>query len=132
VKASASTAASHERPCRRRLGEAWYGKWRVDGRQVKRRLGDKKGPPRPTPHGLTARQAEVALREAMAARTADELARLASDELRVGRTIGEVGEAYLPARDLKASTATDYRMHLRVHLVRFFAGQTIERIDAAV
>ena len=44
-------------------GDAYYGKWRVAGQQVKRKLGPIKGPD--TPHGLTRKRAEAKLRELM-------------------------------------------------------------------
>ena len=108
--------------------ESWYGKWRVDGRRVNRLLGERRGPR--SPHGMTSKQAEVALRDAMASLTGDELARLAQDKLRGGKTLGEVLDAYLDARDLKDSTATDYAMHVRVHLEPFFDGKTVGDITA--
>lgn len=108
--------------------ESWYGKWRVDGRRVNRLLGERKGPR--TPHGMTSKQAEVKLRETMAALTSEEIERLAQDRLRGGRTINEVLEAYLDARDLKDSTATDYAMHVRVHLAPFFGDKAVGDITA--
>ncbi|MCU1676637.1 MAG: site-specific integrase [Frankiales bacterium] len=109
--------------------ESWYGKWRVDGRRVNRRLGEKKSPR--APHGLTGKQAETALRDAMAALTGAELERLKQDKLRGGKTIVEVLDAYLIARDLKESTATDYRMHVRVHLGPFFGLKPVADITPA-
>jgi len=41
--------------------ESWYGKWRLGGRQVKRRLGPIRKPG--TREGLTAKQAEFELRK---------------------------------------------------------------------
>lgn len=108
--------------------QAWYGQWWVDGRRVTRRLGPVKDPAHAD--GLTKRTAEAALRAAMDALTSDELARLKQDKLRTGPTIADVGEAYLAARDLKPSTATDYRMHLRVHLAPFLADRPVKDITA--
>lgn len=108
--------------------ESWYGKWRVDGRRVNRLLGERRSPR--SPHGMTSKQAEVALRDAMAALTGAEIERLAQDKLRGGKTIEEVLAAYLDARDLKDSTATDYAMHVRVHLGPFFAGKAVSDITA--
>src|SRR5688572_23051125 len=42
--------------------ESWYGKWSVGGRQVKRKLGPKRGP---KGHGLDRRAAERKLRALM-------------------------------------------------------------------
>ncbi|HEX4345259.1 MAG TPA: tyrosine-type recombinase/integrase [Solirubrobacteraceae bacterium] len=109
--------------------ESWYGKWRVDGRRVNRLLGARRGPR--TPDGMTSKQAEVALRDAMAALTATEIERLAQDKLRGGKTISEVLDAYLLVRDLKESTATDYAMHVRVHLDPFFGDKAVRDIAAA-
>jgi len=108
--------------------ESWYGKWRVDGRRVNRLLGERRSPR--SPDGMTIKQAEVALRDAMAALTSEELERLAQDKLRGGKTLGEVLDAYLAARDLKDSTATDYAMHVRVHLDPFFDDKTVGDITA--
>lgn len=109
--------------------ESWYGKWRVDGRRVNRALGEKRSAR--APDGLTAKQAEAALRDAMGSLTGEELERLKQDKLKGGKTVLEVLEAYLLARDLKESTATDYAMHVRVHLGPFFAGKTVGDIKAS-
>lgn len=108
--------------------ESWYGKWRVDGRRVNRLLGERRGPW--SPQGMTSKQAEVALRDAMAALTGVEIERLAQDKLRGGKTISEVLDAYLLARDLKQSTATDYAMHVRIHLDPFFGDKAARDIKA--
>ena len=108
--------------------ESWYGKWRVDGRRVNRLLGKRRS--QRSPDGMTAKQAEVALRDAMAALTIAEIERLAQDKMRGGKTIEEVLAAYLDARDLKDSTATDYAMHVRVHLGPFFDGKAVSDITA--
>ena len=42
----------------------WYGKWRTDGAQIKRRLGPKRA--EASRDGLTRRQAEAELRRLMA------------------------------------------------------------------
>src|SRR4051794_2564515 len=47
----------------------WYGKWRQDGRQVKRKLGPKRASG--TSHGLTRAQAERELRRVMDEAAAD-------------------------------------------------------------
>lgn len=109
-----------------KLGNSsWYGKWVVNGHQVKRKLGPKRSPG--AADGLTKAQAEKRLRELMAA-TAEE-AKLAPR--RTGRSLSDVGEQYLAAKTLKASTAQDYRMHLRAHLIPHFGDRRIESIDAS-
>jgi len=112
--------------------EVWYGKWRVDGRQVKRRLGPRKS--KTQPHGMTARQAEVALRDAMTTLTAEELARLASEKRRVGRTIRQVLDAYLADHDdlKKATTVHDYTRVCVNWFTPFFDGKTVDEITRRV
>lgn len=104
---------------------SWYGKWQAGDQQVKRKLGPKRTPG--SSDGLTKAQAERRLRELMA-ETAEEV-RLAPK--RTGRTLADVGEQYLAAKTLKASTAQDYRMHLRAHLIPHFGERRIDTIDAA-
>jgi hypothetical protein len=41
-------------------GDTWYGHWRQNGRQVKRKIGSKRAPG--SREGLTRRQAEAELR----------------------------------------------------------------------
>lgn len=110
----------------------WYGKWRVDGRQVKRKVGVKRS--RGEADGLTKSQAEARLRELMAEVTADDLAVSASGLRRPGRySIGELGDLYVNyARDhkgLKAGTLTEYESVVRVHLKPYFRDVPIQRID---
>lgn len=108
--------------------ESWYGKWRVDGRRVNRLLGGRRSPR--SPDGMTIKQAEVALRDAMAALTSEELERLAQDSCAAARRSARRSDAYLAARDLKDSTATDYAMHVRVHPDPFFDDKTVGDITA--
>lgn len=108
--------------------ESWYGKWRVDGRRVNRLLGGRRSPR--SPDGMTIKQAEVALRDAMAALTSEELERLAQDSCAAARRSARCSDAYLAARDLKDSTATDYAMHVRVHPDPFFDDKTVGDITA--
>jgi integrase len=100
---------------------AWYGQWRVAGRQVKRKLGGKRSPG--GRDGLTRKQAEARLRRAM-----NEL-RVAPPEERLN--FAEVGERYL--RHLaplgrKRSTVQDYESTFRIHLRPFFGDAAMERI----
>jgi hypothetical protein len=45
-------------------GEAWYGQWRLNGRQIKRKIGPKRS--RGSAEGLTKAQAETELRRLVA------------------------------------------------------------------
>ena len=111
----------------------WYGKWRVGGRQVFRKLGPKRTPGRAD--GLTKSQAEARLRE-LIAEVAVEDVRQASDAKRRPHhyTVAELGALFIEhARDhrgLKQTTLADYEMHVRVHLAPFFGDLPIQRIDA--
>jgi len=105
---------------------SYYGKWRgAGGVQVKRKLGAARAPG--TADGLTKAQAEARLRE-LIAQSAEEARNAPAKPS--GRTLGEVGETYIAARDLKSSTAQDYRMHLRAHLEPHFGDRSIDAIDA--
>jgi len=111
----------------------WYGKWRVDGRQVKRRIGPKRT--RGEADGITKSQAEARLRELMAEVAADDIrSRSAKVRSRNGYTIQELGDLFIDHarehRGLKKTTLDDYAMHLRIHLVPFFGDTPIQDIDA--
>jgi integrase len=103
---------------------AWYGKWRVGDRQVKRKIGPKRRPG--TREGLTQTQAEARLRKMM-----QEL-RVAPPDERV--TLKEAGAAYLQHLESvmhrKRATVQDYRIMLRRHLEPFFGATAIDRISA--
>lgn len=101
----------------------------MDGRRVNRGLGEKRGAR--APQGLTAKQTEAALRDAIGAPAVEELVRLGQDKLSGGKTFAEVLDAYLAARDLKESTATDYAMHVRIHLGPLFVGKTVGEVTSA-
>lgn len=118
---------------------AWYGKWRVGGRQVKRKIGHKRT--RSRADGLTRSQAEARLRELMAeVREADIAARgtTAEDRRRPGAyTIAEVGALYIEHartyRGLKeGTTLKDYESIVRLHLEPFFGERPVQGIDAAL
>jgi integrase len=105
--------------------ETWYGKWRIDGHQVKRRLGPKRlvG----TREGLTRTQAEAELRRLMA-------------EVRVSgpvterMSIEELGRRYvadLERRGRKKTTVLAVRSALDIHLVPFFADKSVGSIRPA-
>jgi len=92
--------------------ESWYGKWRVDGRQVMRKVGPKRtGHSRPGDESLTRRGAEARLREMIATVKADDVARSAERTAPLGgRSITTLWEAFAADRGLalKASTLRDY------------------------
>jgi integrase len=103
--------------------ETWYGKWRTDGRQVMRVLGPARhvdGSP-----GLTATEAEAALRAAI---EATKTAEPADDVI----DLAEAGRRFITNRELlgvKAGTLSDYESYLRVHLVPFFGERRLDEID---
>lgn len=101
---------------------SWYGKWRHDGVQVKRRIGPKRT--ESTSDGLTRRAAEAELRRLIA-----EVRPIipASEAL----TIGEVGRRYLTHMERmgrKLSTRTAVESTLRVHLEPFFGERPISSV----
>src|ERR671926_1516947 len=104
--------------------ESWYGKWRVDGRQVMRVLGPVRNGSRT---GLSREQAEAALRAAIAG----DSSALTHDSDLVD--IAEAGTRYIANRELlglKPGTLSDYESYLRVHLVPFFGDRSLDTIDA--
>jgi integrase len=102
---------------------AWYGKWWIGGRQVKRKIGPIRTPG--SRDGLTKSQAEAELRRLM------EQIRRASPRERV--TVEQAGDAYLAyVRDFlerKPSTVQDYGIILG-QLARFFGPKALNRIDS--
>jgi integrase len=103
-------------------GETWYGRFYVDGRLVKRRIGPKRR--EGTSDGLTRAQAEKALR-----RLLEEGRPTVPAEQRID--LAEAAERYLlhlERKGRKASTLEDYRSFLRVHLVPFFGGKSLDTI----
>jgi integrase len=103
---------------------AWYGRWRVNGRQVRRKVGDIRQPGFTT--GLTSKQAEMALRRLMTE------VRVVVPEERM--TFQEVGDRYLHhlehVKRRKPSTVQDYRIILNKHLVPHFGAKGVDRIDS--
>ena len=102
--------------------ETWYGKWRVGTIQVKRRIGPKRIPS--TREGLTRTQAEAELRRLIGA---VKPSTLASDRLTVEEG-GNLLLANVSARGRKRATIEAYSSAIRIHLVPFFAGRTLDRI----
>jgi integrase len=107
--------------------ETWYGKWRAGGRQVKRRLGVRRRAGAAV--GPTRRQAEAALREAMA----ESRSRPPAQERLALR---DVTPRYLEHLDRvlgrKPSTLEDYALIVRRHLLPVFGDTTLERITPAL
>ncbi len=106
----------------RQRGDAWYGRWRVGGRPVQRRLGAVRQPG--TRDGLTKAQAEARLRRLMG----DAAVAPALPE-RI--TVGQAGErllAQLATIGRKRSTMQGYESYLRIHLAPYFAGRPLSTI----
>jgi len=101
------------------LDGRWVGKWRVAGRQVKRSLGPVRDP---TGGGLTRKQAEAALRTAMA-----DTSVVASSAVTVEQA-GRALHAHLTAMGRKKATLQAHESITRVHLVPFFGARPLDRI----
>ena len=103
---------------------SFYGKWWVNGRQVKRKLGPCREPGTRT--GLTRSQAEARLRELMA----ETQVPASAERL----TFEEVGRRYLRHLDevmqRKPTTIQDYRIILGRHLGPFFGGTEVAKLTA--
>ena len=102
--------------------ETWYGHWRANGRQVKRRIGDKRATG--SRDGLTRAQAEGELRRLIAE---TQVARRAGERL----TVDEVAAryvAYAERRGRKESTRQNVESEVRVHLAPFFRGRSLDAI----
>lgn len=105
---------------------SYYGKWRVDGRQVKRRIGPKRMHGRAD--GLTRAAAEARLRELIAEHAAE-----AGGTERRGsaQTFAELALRYDldRGRRLKARTRADYSGYMRHHIGPYFNDRAIRRLD---
>jgi integrase len=100
-----------------------WGKFSVHGERRWVRLGLEREPG--SKLGLTKAQAEAELRRAFEAASLEQPIRERLD-------IKEAGERYidrLESLGRKKTTISDYRSTLRVHLVPFFVGRSLERID---
>jgi integrase len=102
--------------------ETWYGKWSVDGVQIKRRVGPKRKAG--TREGLTRAQAETKLRELMAT---VEPSRPVSDALTI-EDLGQRYRAHLARRGRKKATTVALESILRIWLEPFFADRAIRTI----
>ena len=101
---------------------AWYGRWRIDGHRVNRRLGAVRPPG--SRQGLTKREAEAALRRLIQQVTVGAPAERLS--------IAEAGASLVEVLELKGrkpSTIEAVRSALRVHLIPQFGDRSLERID---
>ncbi|HWV85039.1 MAG TPA: tyrosine-type recombinase/integrase [Capillimicrobium sp.] len=112
---------------------SWYGAWRLNGKQVSRKVGPVRT--RGNADGMTRAQAEARLRELMA-HVKPEDVKSAPGQRRPGDlTVAELAERYIAHarehRGLKeATTLTDYQSVVRNHLDPFFGELPIRRIDA--
>jgi integrase len=100
---------------------AWYGKWRVHGRQVKRKLGPIRKPG--SRDGLTRKQAEARLRKLMGEAAPPPVAEAV--------TVREAGQRlifHLEGRGRKLSTIANYKSYLAVHIAPEFGEQHPDKI----
>jgi integrase len=101
--------------------ETWYGRWRLNGRQVKRRLGPVRNPG--TSDGLTRPQAEARLRKQM-----EEVAEPPVTERVTVEDAGRRLIAHLKALGRKRSTTEGYESYLAQHLAPYFRGRALATI----
>ncbi len=104
------------------LSGAFYGKWRINGRQVMRKLGPCRRPG--TRDGLTRSQAEARLRQLMTQTVVPANPERLSFE--------QVGQRYLrhleDVMQRKRTTIQDYRIILRLHLGPYFGSTCIAQL----
>jgi len=103
--------------------ETWYGKWRASGRQVKRRIGDKRATG--SRDGLTRPQAEAELRRLTAE------ARPVAARVGVTLTIVELDRHYrdyLTKRGRNPATLRAVESGTRVWLAPFFGDRSLDSI----
>ncbi len=102
----------------------WHGQWRVNGRQVMKRIGPKRAPGEAD--GLTKREAEDQLRELIASTP------LAGGG-RVPLTVGALHDRYIGdrGRRLKATTLADYHAIARNHLTPYFRERSVGSLTRA-
>jgi integrase len=104
--------------------EAWYGQWRANGRQLKRRIGAVRNPG--SRNGLTKKQAEAEL---------ERLKVTTEPPARRGErlTVDEIATRYLAQaerRGRKRSTCLNIQSEVRVHLAPFFGERALDAITA--
>ena len=103
--------------------ESWYGHWRQDGRQVKRRIGPKRAAG--SREGLTRTQAERELQRRI--ETTQVKPRVTGDR----KTVGEVASTYIAhaeRRGRKRSTCANIESEVRVHLEPVLGGRSLDSI----
>ncbi len=101
---------------------AWYGHWRTNGRQVKRKLGAVRQPG--SKDGLTERMAERELQRRI---EVTEAPRASGEAL----TIAQISARYRHAakrRGVKNSTLSDIESQTRVHFEPFFKARIVSTI----
>lgn len=103
--------------------ETWYGKWRIGGRQVKRRIGTVRQTG--TRQGLTRAQAERELRR----KIESTVPAVAAGERRSVEEAGDQLVEHLTALGRKPSTLNTYRSLLRAHLSPGLGEMTLDRIE---
>ena len=109
----------------RQSREAWYGHWRSNGRQVKRKIGPRRMPG--SREGLTRKQAEAELRRMIGT---TQVKPRAGERL----TIGEVASRYIAharRRGRKPATLANIESEARVHLEPFFGSRSLDSIEPA-
>jgi integrase len=99
----------------------YYGKWRVDGRQVMRRLGPVRASS--TREGLTKAQAEARLRSAMAEMTLAPSSERMTVQEAAGRLLG-----HLEAMGRKPSTLRAYRSKLAAQIKPRMGDKTLAKV----
>ncbi len=105
--------------------EVWYGKWRADGRQVKRRIGLKRT--RGEADGITKADAETRLRELMAEHASSPAT---SGRREASQTMGDLWNRYdgARARKLKQRTRDEYEGYMRVHVRPYFGDRPVGKL----
>ena len=101
--------------------EAWYGRWRINGRQVQRRIGVKRTPGERD--GLTKKQAEQLLYDLIAATTDSADRVIVTVEALHNRYIADKGQ-----RLKQTTTVADYNSIVRNHLEPYFGSRSIETL----
>ncbi len=99
----------------------WYGKWRVDDRQIKRKLGAVRQPG--TREGLTRKMAEVEMRRAMAATRPVARTDAVTFEDAATEFLRYAGEV----RQIDPKTVADYRGVVDGYLLEEFGARSASR-----
>ncbi len=105
------------------VGENWWGRWWLNSRRVKRKLGTVRQPG--TRQGLTRTQAEQALRKAI-----QETQHAPPDERLTFTDVADRYIRHVEGLERKRSTVQDYRIIAHCHLGPYFGSKAIDRITA--